>query len=112
MAKTDIGALCAPIGLKFGDDLMKKGDIVRITGGYFKSDNGLYMVEFAPGDPEWVGRDYCLKRVNKDFTPSKRRDNIAFWPLMVTVSDYEKANKARRHNAEHARIEVVLPAKD
>jgi len=112
MAKTDIGAQSAPIGLKFGDDLMKKGDIVRITGGYFKSDNGLYMVEFAPGDPGWVGRDYCLKRVNKDFTPSKRRDNIAFWPLMVTVSDYEKANKARRHNAEHARIEVVLPAKD
>jgi len=91
---------------------MKKGDIVRITGGYFKSDNGLYMVEHAPGDPGWLDRAYCLKRVNKDFTPSKRKGSVAFWPLMVTVSDHEKAYKARQHNAEHARIEVVLPAKD
>jgi len=78
MAKTDIGALCAPIGLKFGDDLMKKGDIVRITGGYFKSDNGLYMVEFAPGDPEWVGRDYCLKGLIRILLPRNEETILPF----------------------------------
>lgn len=39
---------------------IKTGDIVKIEGGYFKADNGLFRVEHAPGDPNWLGKDWCL----------------------------------------------------
>jgi len=89
---------------------MKKGDIVEIKGGYFKADNGLFRVEQAPGDPGWLGNDWCLYRVNKDYTYSKSKHRTAFWPLMVTVSSREKRIEAKKHNAEHATIEVIRPA--
>ena len=44
---------------------MKTGDIVEISGAYFKNDNGLYFIEYSPGDPSWSGLDYCLKRISK-----------------------------------------------
>ena len=30
---------------------IKTGDVVEITGAYFKNDNGLYFVERSAGDP-------------------------------------------------------------
>ena len=30
---------------------MKTGDIVRVSGAYFKNDNGLWFIERSPGDP-------------------------------------------------------------
>ncbi|MFA7463310.1 MAG: hypothetical protein WCY59_09230 [Anaerovoracaceae bacterium] len=86
---------------------IKKGDIVRIEGGYFKADNGLFRVEHAPGDPGWCGRDWCLHRINRDGSASKGKYKTAFWPLMVTVSGYRKRIEAQTHNAEHATIEVI-----
>ena len=86
---------------------MKKGDTVQITGAYFKSDNGLWRVEHAPGDSGWYGNDYSLRRLNKDGTDSKAKNNITFWPIMVTVSGYWKRLEAKAHNAEHAQIEVI-----
>lgn len=35
---------------------IKTGDIVEISGAYFKNDNGLYFVTHSPGDPTWSGR--------------------------------------------------------
>jgi len=89
---------------------MKKGDIVKIEGGYFKSDNGLFRVEHAPGDPNWLGKDWCLHRVNRDFTSSKSKHITAFWPLLVTTNNYYKNCEAKRHNAAHATIEVIKSA--
>lgn len=86
---------------------MKKGDKVMITGAYFKNDNGLWKIEHAPGDPDWFGKDYSLRRLNKNGTESTRKDNIAFWPLFVCVSSHMKRMEARAHNAEHAQIEVI-----
>ncbi len=86
---------------------IKKGDIVKIAGGYFKSDNGLFRVIHAPGDPDWLGKDWCLYRINRDGTESKSKYKTAFWPLTVTVSSYQKRCEAKRHNAEHATIEVI-----
>lgn len=34
---------------------MKTGDIVRVSGAYFKNDNGLWFIERSPGDPSWCG---------------------------------------------------------
>ncbi len=86
---------------------IKKGDKVVITGAYFKSDNGLWRVEHAPGDPDWYGKDYSLRRLNKNGTDSKGKYNICFWPLGVFVNGYQKRMEARAHNAQHAQIEVV-----
>ena len=86
---------------------IKKGDKVMITGAYFKSDNGLWRVEHAPGDSDWCGKDYSLRRLNKNGTDSNGKYNISFWPLIVTVSGYWKRLEAKAHNAEHAQIEVI-----
>ena len=89
---------------------MKKGDIVKIEGGYFKADNGLFRIVHAPGDPDWCGHDWCLHRINKNGTASASKHKTAFWPLMVTVSSYEKRIQAKAHNAKHAKIEVIKSA--
>ena len=90
---------------------MKKGDIVEIKGGFFKADNGLFKVAHAPGDSDWLGSDWCLYRVNKkDYSESKSKYKTAFWPLMVTVSSREKRIEAKKHNAEHATIEIIKSA--
>ncbi len=89
---------------------IKTGDIVKIEGGYFKADNGMFRVEHAPGDPNWLGKDWCLHRVNKDGSESKSKYKTAFWPLMATTNNYQKNSEAKRHNAEHATIEVIKSA--
>ena len=44
---------------------IKTGDIVKISGAYFKNDNGLYFVTASPGDPSWCGSSHSLKRISK-----------------------------------------------
>lgn len=84
----------------------KTGDIVEITGAYFKNDNGLYFVDYSPGDPAWCGSDHCLKKISKKGRISVASRNICFWPIGIFVSDRRKAAEARSWNAEHAQIEV------
>lgn len=91
---------------------MKTGDIVEITGAFFKTDNGLYFVESSPGDPSWSGKDYCLKKISKAGKISTAKYNICFWPIATFVSDRMKTAKASRWNREHATIEVKAPLKD
>lgn len=86
---------------------IKAGMIVEITGAYFKSDNGLYFVANAPGDPSWSGRDYSLHKISKRGKISTAKNRICFWPIAVFVSDRAKAAEASRWNKEHAAIEVV-----
>lgn len=83
----------------------KTGDVVRIQNAYFKNDNGLYYVDNAPGDPSWSGRDFCLKKISKTGKLSKAKYNIAFWPLISFVSNYQKNVEARVWNKENATIE-------
>ena len=86
---------------------IRKGDKVMITGAYFKNDNGMWKVAHAPGDPDWFGSDYSLRRLNKDGTESKSKNNITFWPLCVFVNSYCKRMEAKAHNAANAQIEVL-----
>ena len=86
---------------------IKKGDVVVIEGGYFKSDNGLYRVEHAPGDENWYGNDYSLRKLNKNGTDSKGKYNINFWPLFIAVNGYWKRLEAKAHNEHFATIEVI-----
>ena len=86
---------------------LKTGDIVKIEGGYFKADNGTFVVKHSPGDPSWSGSDYCLSKCNKKGIESESKYSTAFWPLMITTNGYEKRIAAKRHNAEHATIEII-----
>jgi len=73
---------------------IKTGDIVRIEGGYFKSDNGTFIVKHSPGDPNWNGSDYCLTKCNKKGEESNTKYSTAFWPLIVTINNREKCYAA------------------
>lgn len=85
---------------------MKTGDVVEITGAYFKNDNGLYFVEHTPGDPNWSGRDHCLRRIKRNGELSTAKDNICFWPISVYVNSRDKRAAANQWNQEHAEIEI------
>ena len=85
---------------------MKTGDVVEITGAYFKNDNGLYFVEHTPGDPNWSGRDHCLRRIKRNGELSTAKDNICFWPISVYVNSRDKQAAANQWNQEHAEIEI------
>ena len=86
---------------------IKTGDVVRITGSYFKTDNALYFVEHSGGDPDWCGSDHCLLKIKRNGELSKAKNAICFWPIMVTVNGYEKFTTAKLWNKEHAQIEIV-----
>lgn len=86
---------------------MKTGDIVRISGAYFKNDNGTYFVEHSPEDPTWTGKGHCLKKICRNGKLSTTKYNICFWPLASFVNSAEKRAAAKEHNAEHAEIEII-----
>lgn len=86
---------------------LKTGMIVKIEGGYFKADNGTFLVKHSPGDPTWSGTDYSLKKCNKKGEESESKYSTAFWPLMVTTNSRELRIKAREHNKENATIEII-----
>ena len=85
---------------------MKTGDVVEITGAYFKNDNGLYFVEHTPGDPNWSGRDHCLRRIKRNGELSTAKDNLCFWPIHAFVNSRDKRAAANQWNQAHAEIEI------
>ena len=86
---------------------IKTGMIVRVSGAYFKHDNGLYFVDNSPGDPSWSGSDYSLHKICKNGKISTTVYCICFWPIKSFVSDRRKTAEANSWNAQHAEIEVV-----
>jgi len=86
---------------------MKTGDVVTVSGAYFKNDNGVYRIEHTPGDNDWLGNEYCLKKIKKDGSEVKNIYNIAFWPLSACTTNREKNRMAKIHNAEFATIEII-----
>ena len=86
---------------------IKRGDIVKIEGGYFKNDNGLWFVEHVPGEPNWNGSDCSLRKIGKTGKLSTQKHNICFWPLSVYVNDYFKRCEAKAWNEKNATIEIV-----
>ena len=86
---------------------IKTGDIVRITGAYFRHDNSLYFVYRSPGDVNWCGNFHSLHKISKRGKVSTAKYNICFWPITSTVSSYEKTVLANEWNREHAEIEIT-----
>ena len=86
---------------------IKTGDIVRITGAYFKNDNGLYFVQNSPDDPNWTGNYHSLKKISKNGKISTAKYNLGSYPISVYVSNWEKRILAKEHNEKYAEIEVI-----
>mgnify|MGYP000115667086 CR=1 FL=1 len=86
---------------------IRTGQVVKVTGAFFKNDNGLYFVDNSPGDPSWSGHDYCLKKVCRNGRLSSSARNICFWPIAVFTNDRTKNAQADAWNREHSEIEVV-----
>ena len=86
---------------------IRTGQVVKVTGAFFKNDNGLYFVENSPGDPSWSGSDHCLKKVCRNGRLSSSARNICFWPIAVFTNDRAKNAQADAWNREHSEIEVV-----
>lgn len=85
---------------------IRTGMIVKISGAFFKNDNGLYFVHRQPGDPTWSGRQLSLTGINKNGTLSKSR-TVSFWPMMACTSNRMKNAECREWNEVHATIEIV-----
>lgn len=86
---------------------LRTGQVVEITGGFFKADNGRFVIVHSPGDGGWIGKEYSLRKVSKKNEFSLAKYSIAFWPLTACTNDYLKNIEADEHNAKNAQIEVV-----
>ena len=85
---------------------IQTGDVVLVSGGYFKSDNGLFAVIHAPGDPDWYGESCCLNKLCKSGKLSEGKYATAFWPIAVNAGSWRTKMDAKSWNA-NAEILVV-----
>ena len=87
---------------------MRTGDIVRISNAYFKNDNGLYYVEYSPGDPSWCGEGYALIKVKRNGQISTAKYRHASWPLCSFLSDQRKNAMADDWNLRQGKAEIEI----
>lgn len=88
---------------------IQAGDIVRISGAYFKTDNAYYFVEQDGTNPGYVADDteVTLKKICRNGKISTAKYSLAFFPLKSFTSDRTKNAAAEEWNKEHATIEIV-----
>lgn len=86
---------------------MRTGDIVEITGGYYKSDNGMFLITVSPKDTGWNGSYYGMERINKNGSISKAKYNNGSWPIQIYTNSRFKYFEAKNHNEQHAKIKVI-----
>ena len=86
---------------------IKTGDIVQVTGAYFKNDNAIYFVSHSPGDYGWNGEFYSMTRISKRGKISTAKYRLCFWPIAVFVNNHDKNILASKWNKEHAKIEII-----
>ena len=86
---------------------MKTGDIVKITGAYIKNDNGTFRIQHSPGDENWTGNYFSLIKLKKNGEESTAKYNLGSWPLAYFTNNRDMRIAAKKHDAEHAKIEIV-----
>lgn len=84
---------------------LKTGQIVEITGGFFKADNGRYVIIKTRTGEGW--QHYDLSKVTKKNEFAIAKDTRAFWPIAPCKNGYELKKEADEHNEKHAQIEVI-----
>ena len=82
---------------------IRPGDIVTVSGAYFKSSNGLFYVSNLDAE-----KSLWLHRVKKNGEICvSSASSTQSWPLTSYCSDARKNREARLHNEQHARIEIT-----
>lgn len=86
---------------------LKIGQIVKIEGGFFKNDNGLFRIQHAPGNEDWNGEYFSLKKIKKNFEDAENKYNLSSWPLFPTCNNRNKNIEACEHNKINSKIEII-----
>lgn len=86
---------------------IKTGDVVRISGAYFKNDNAIFFVTHSPGDVTWSGKYHSLHKISKAGKISTAKYNLSSWPLSIMTNSYQKRVEGNTWNKEHAEIEIL-----
>ena len=86
---------------------IRQGDVVAISEAFVRRHNDVYFVEHSPGDPDWCGDEYCLRKILKDGRLRRTAYGICFWPILNMMNDKEIKQRAKAWNQEHATIEVI-----
>ena len=87
---------------------IRTGDIVEISGAYFKTSNGRFFVSSGPDMPGEGGGSLWLRRVKKNGEICvNSATSSESWPPHSYCSDRRKNAEARAHNEQNARITVI-----
>lgn len=84
---------------------IRTGDFVRISGAYFKKNNGTYLVTSASDVPNTTAKTVWLNKVKK--SGELCLDSCNSLPMCYYCSDRAKNRAAKEHDKEHLRYEVV-----
>lgn len=88
---------------------IRTGDFVKISGAYFATNNGLWLVTNGndrPGDPD--GGSVWLDKVKKNGELCVERAGTTIClPLSYYCSDWKKNRAAREHDRDNLRYEVI-----
>ena len=86
---------------------MTTGQIVKIENAYFKVDNGLYFIEHTPGDYNWTGNYFSLRKIKRNGEISTAKYSLGSWPIKIYTNDASKRADGNAHNAKYATIEII-----
>lgn len=85
----------------------KTGDIVEISGAFFKCDNGLFLVNKSYENPHYDCEkgEYAFLKISKNGKISKK--SCTLFPLRAFVNDAKKRVAANAWNKENVKIKLA-----
>ena len=87
---------------------IRTGDFLTVSGAYFNTDNGLFLVTEASDAPDYSGDSVYLHRVKKNGELCvNRAGSRSSLPLLHFCNDAKKNRAAHEHDEKYLRYEVV-----
>lgn len=85
----------------------KTGDIVEISGAFFKCDNGLFLVNKSYENPHYNCEkgEYAFLKISKNGKINKK--SCTLFPLRAFVNDSKKRIAANSWNKENVKIKLA-----
>lgn len=85
----------------------KTGDIVEISGAFFKCDNGLFLVNKSYENPHYNCEkgEYAFLKISKNGKINKK--SCTLFPLRAFVNDAKKRVAANAWNKENVKIKLA-----
>ena len=87
---------------------IRTGDFITISGAYFNSNNGLWLVEHASDAPDYSSDTVWMHKVKKNGELCvDRAGSSTSLPFGYYCSDRDKNRAAREHDAANLRYAVT-----